>query len=97
MERSGAADGRGCDGSCTSSGPRSFPRCSFGALDRNIRFGAPGQRLPLGTTLGISVGALTKAIGEALGYLGLTASQAESGLTDDELHKLRHASFPAHD
>jgi Glycosyl transferase family 2 len=61
----------------------------------NIRFGAPGQRLPLGTTLGISVGALMKTIGEVLGYLGLTPSQAEISLTDNELHKLRHASFPA--
>jgi len=61
----------------------------------NIRFGAPGRRLPLGTTLGISVGALTKAIGEVLGYLGLTPRHAESGLTDNELHKLRHASFTA--
>jgi len=60
----------------------------------NIRFGAPGQRLPLGTTLGISVGALTKTIGEVLGYLGLTPRSAESGLTDNELHKLRHAGFP---
>jgi len=80
--------------------PLSLPRARAAGLWRarsNIRFGAPGQRLPLGTTLGISVGALTKAIGEALGYLGLTASQAESGLTDNELHQLRHASFPAHD
>jgi hypothetical protein len=60
----------------------------------NIRFGASGQRLPLGTTLGISVGALTKTIGEVLGYLGLTPRRAESGLTDSELHKLRHAGFP---
>ena len=63
----------------------------------NIRFGAPGQWLPLGTTLGICVGALTKAIGEALGYLGLTPSRAENRLTDNELHKLRHASFRPHD
>lgn len=60
----------------------------------NIRFAAAGQRLPLGTTLGISVGAFTKAIGEVLGYLGLTPRSAESGLTDNELHKLRHAGFP---
>ena len=60
----------------------------------NIRFGAPGQRLPLGTTLGISVGALTKAIGEVLGYLGFTPRSAESGLTRNELHKLRYAGFP---
>jgi hypothetical protein len=38
---------------------------------------------------------LTKAIGEVLGYLGLTPNRAESGLTDNELHKLRDASFPA--
>jgi hypothetical protein len=60
----------------------------------NIRFGAPGRRVPFGTTLGISVGALTKTIGEVLGYLGLTPRSAESGLTDNELHKLRHAEFP---
>jgi hypothetical protein len=59
----------------------------------NIRFCAPGQRLPLGTTLGISVGALTKTIGEVLGYLGLTPRSAEHGLTDAEPHKLRYASF----
>jgi hypothetical protein len=62
----------------------------------NIRFGAPGQSLPLGTTLGISVGALTKTIGEVLGYLGLTPRSAEHGLTDAELHKLRYARF-SHD
>ena len=63
----------------------------------NIRFGAPSQPLPLGTTLSIFLGALSKAIGEALGYLGLTPSQAERGLTDNELHKLRYASFRPHD
>ena len=63
----------------------------------NIRFGAPSQRLPLGTTFGIFLGALSKAIGEAFGYLGLTPSQAESGLMDNELHKLRYASFRPND
>jgi len=60
----------------------------------NVRFAAAGRRLPLGTTLGISVGAFTKTIGEVLGYLGLTPRSAESGLTNNELHKLRHAGFP---
>jgi hypothetical protein len=59
----------------------------------NVRFGAPGQSLPLGTTVGISVGALTKTVGEVLGYLGLTPHSAEHGLTDAELHKLRYAQF----
>ena len=77
---------------------RRVPTHSRGArLARSIEHSiwCARPRLPLGTTLGISVGALTKAIGEVLGYLGLTPSQAESGLTDNELHKLRHASFPA--
>jgi hypothetical protein len=59
----------------------------------NIRFGAPEQRLPLGTMLGIAVGAVTKTIGEVMGYLGLTPRSAEIGLTDNELHKVRYAGF----
>jgi hypothetical protein len=61
----------------------------------NIRFGASGQTLPFGTMVGISLGAVAKAMGEVLGYLGLTPSWAEGGLTDNELHKLRYAGFTA--
>ena len=60
----------------------------------NITFSAPASGLPFGTTIGICAGALTKVIGEVLGYLGLTPRAAEPGLTDNELHKLRYADFP---
>jgi hypothetical protein len=71
------------------SGPHSF---RVARLARSIEHSicAPGRRLPHGT-LGVSRG----LGGDRLGYLGLTPSQAESGLTDNELHKVRHASFPA--
>jgi hypothetical protein len=59
----------------------------------NIRFGAATGDVPFGTTIGICAGALTKTIGEVLGYLGLTPRAAERGLTDNELHKLRYADF----
>ena len=60
----------------------------------NIAFGAPSAGVPFGTTLGICAGALTKTLGEVLGYLGLTPRAAERGLTHNELHKLRYADFP---
>jgi hypothetical protein len=41
--------------------------------------------------LGVAFGAVAKTAGEVLGYLGISVRSAELRLTENELHKLRHA------
>ncbi len=60
-----------------------------------VPFGTSGRKVPAGTLLGIALGAVAKTVGELLGYLGITLPAAESRLTENELHKLRHAGTRA--
>lgn len=60
-----------------------------------VPFAAPDRRLPRGTMIAVALGVLTKAIGEALGYVGLVPASAEDRLTENELHKLRHIRVDA--
>jgi len=55
-----------------------------------VRFSAVRRKLPGGTMVGIILGAVVSALGEAVGYLGIRLPSAESQLIDVELHKLRY-------
>jgi hypothetical protein len=56
-----------------------------------VAFARADRTLQAGTLLGVAFGAVAKTAGEVLGYLGVTVRSAELRLTDNELHKLRHA------
>ncbi len=50
------------------------------------------QRLPLGTRPMIVVGAVLRAVGEAVAYAGAAPAAAEARMTEIELHKVAYAS-----
>jgi hypothetical protein len=50
------------------------------------------ERLPLGTMPMIVAGAVLRAIGEAVAYVGASPASAEAQMTEIELHKVAYAS-----